>query len=556
MAGFRNWLVQLFPAINPRRRTALRHCGRRPAAAASPCAVEHLADRLLLTIDIVFDYTYDSTGFFNSQQRRDVLDAVASVYESRITDDLTAITPGGVNTWTAIFNNPSTGTEVNVENMSVAADEIIVFVGARNLTTGLAGGGHGGFRSFATPEFNQNLESRGEPGVDTNGSNDTDYALWGGTIAFDNVTNWNFTLNPPTAGQNDFFTIALHEMGHVMGFGTSESFRKLINASNRFTGTKSVAAFGGQVPMNSDSLGNPDSGHWVSDTSSTLPGTSTVQETLMDPQITTGTRKELTKLDWAALDDLGWDVTEAAGPVDYGDAPDLTAGPGIGDYNTRALDSGPSHVVVDGLFIGTAPDGDDGSQQNTTASADDTSGISDEGFAGSDSLTVVSRAANSMDVNVTNTTGSTAVLYGWIDFDVNGQFSGSELAIASVPNGTVDGVVTLDFPAENGGLAINVSSFARFRLSTDIAASLPTGAASDGEVEDHPIRVLSQTAAYDTLPSFNWTATAGAGTVRTGSQQRFHGDASGHSAESVDQNEFSATRRSAAWQVLVALSSS
>jgi len=514
MVKFGNWLTELFTTATIRRSKQRGRRGARFGQSSvrviSQADVESLEDRLLLTIDIQFDYTYDTSGFFNAQGRRDVLEEVASIYEGRITDDLTAITPGGSNSWTAIFNNPTTGTQVNIENKTIAADTVIVYVGARNLSSGLGLGGPGGFSSFATPAFNTNLETRGESGVKPGATDDTDFALWGGSIAFDSLETWNFSLDPPSTGQNDFYSVALHELAHVLGLGTSDSFRHLINGSNRFTGTQSVASFGGTILMHSDSAGNPDSGHWASGTTSTLPGTSTSQEAAMDPQVTTGTRKYLTELDWAALDDLGWDVAAAAGPVDYGDAPDATAGIGLGNYNTRAADNGPSHGVSSTLFIGAQPDGDDGSQQNATASADDSLGTNDEGFVGSDALTFVAGTTNSLGVNVTNTSGTTATLYGWVDFDQNGEFAASELAIASVPTATVNGTITLNFPANSAAPAATVSSFARFRISTDAAAASPIGAASDGEVEDHPASITVQTSSIDTLPLFTWDATAGA----------------------------------------------
>ncbi|MEZ6124661.1 MAG: GEVED domain-containing protein [Planctomycetaceae bacterium] len=473
---------------------------------------ELLEARQLLTFNIVLDYTYDTSGFFNDQARRDVLEEVASVYESRITDDFTAITPGGSDSWTAVFNNPSTGAQVNVQNLTIPADTVIIYVGARNLPSGLALGGPGGFSSFATPAFNQNLETRGEAGVVPNGTNDTDFALWGGTISYDNASTWNFSLSPPSAGENDFYSVTLHEMAHVLGFGTSDSFHALVNGNNQFTGSNAVAAFGGPVSMHFDGNGNADDGHWASGTSSLVPGTTTSQETSMDPQVTTGTRKLFTTLDWAALDDLGWDVSAVASPMDYGDAPDSLSGSAVNDYQTRSADNGPSHGIVSGLYIGsTQPDADSGVAQNLTATADDATDTSDEGFTGSDALAAVVNAPNSITVNVTNTTGRVGTLYGWIDFNTDGVFDASELAIVSVPSGSANANVVLNFPASSVTSTATYQTFARFRLSTDTAAaSSPTGSASDGEVEDHAITVYSQAAAYDSLPSFNWTATAGA----------------------------------------------
>ena len=513
MDGFQNWITGLFRTTTARIRSSQSNSRRqRRNSAISRAAGEALEDRLLLTFDIRLDYTYDSSGFFNTQARRDVLESVAQVYESRITDDLAAITPGGVDNWSALFNNPSTGVGVSVANLTVPADTVIVYVGARNLTTGLGLGGPAGFNSVATPGFNQVLETRGETGVNTTGTNDTDFAPWGGTIAFDSLVNWNFSQDPPAAGQNDFYSVALHEMAHVLGFGTSDSFRNLISSgSNVFTGTKTVAAFGSTVPMHTDSLGNPDSGHFASGTDGTIPGTSTSQEAAMDPQVTTGTRKLLTNIDWAALDDLGWDVSAASGPIDYGDAPDATAGTAAGNYNTRAADNGPSHTIVANLFIGSQPDGDDGSLQSATANADDLSGTSDESFTGSGSLSVIAGAAHSIAVNATNNTGTAGTLYGWIDFDLNGVFDASERASAAVPTGTVNGAITLNFPVNIAIPSGPLNSFARFRLSTDAAAASPTGPATAGEVEDHRITITPpQATSFDTLPSFTWTPTAGA----------------------------------------------
>ena len=480
---------------------------RRERSWQTPVIAETLEDRLLLTIDIVFDYTYDTNNFFAPQERRDTLDAAAAVFEARILDDLTAIEPGEQDTWSAVFANPQSGFQVSISNLTIPADTIIVYVGARNLTSGLGLGGPGGFSALSTPAFLDNLRTRGETGVDPDSTNDTDFSLWGGSIAFDNGVPWNFSLDQPSSGQNDFFSVAVHELGHVLGFGTSDSFRNKINTDNNtFTGTESVAVYGSPVPMYVEN-GILEDGHFDAGVASTIPGTTTLQESAMDPQITIGTRKVFTDVDWAALDDLGWDVASAAGPTDYGDAPDAAAGTGTGNYQTRAADNGPSHVIVDGLFIGKSVDGDDGTLHNTTASADDGQGTNDEDFVLSGALFAAEGQSAVININVTNTVGD-ATLYGWIDFDRDGVFEPSEAALTPVPNGTSNGTVSLIFTASGTGTA--GSTFARFRLSTDDAAAAPTGAAIDGEVEDHQITVLPPQVAFDPLPLFNWSAVNGA----------------------------------------------
>lgn len=474
--------------------------------------VESLEDRLLLTINIQWDYTYDSSGFFNDPDARSVLEQVATDFESRIEDTLLPITPGGVNSWTAVISNPATGTGATINNLNIAADTILIYVGARNLPSGLGLGGPGGFQSSGTPTFNEELETRGQTGVDTSGNNSTDFGPWGGSIAFDSPANWHFGLDAPSAGQNDFYSVALHETAHVLGFGTSDSFQNLIDSNNLFIGTAATADFGQSVPMEGHDGGSPDDAHFESGITSLIPGTSTSQESAMDPAITTGTRKLLTNLDWAALEDIGWEVTPVAGPVDYGDAIDAADGFGVGNYQTRVTDNGPRHSINSSLFIGAAlPDGDDGTLNNVTADADDQGGTNDEGFTGSDDLAAIAGIAQSFEVNVTNLTNNNATLYGWIDFDGDGEFETSERASAAVDMGTNDGTVTLNFAATTAATdLVPFQSVLRLRLSTDGNASAPTGPATDGEVEDHAITVYGQEFAYDSLPLFSWPETASA----------------------------------------------
>lgn len=498
----KTWLRDLSTFI---RRAGRVSRGRRNRNAVSK--IQSLEQRQLLTINFQFDYRYDSSGFFNPQDRKDTLEAAADVLEDRINDDLNAITPGGSNNWTAVFPNPSNGAQVNLQNLSVAADTIVVFVGARNLSSGLGIGGPGGLSVSGFSNFVENVQTRGESGVDTNGTNDTDFGLWGGTIAFERGANWHFGLSEPPTGQSDFYSVALHELAHVLGFGTSDSFVNKISGTS-FTGSRSRAVHGSNPPMYTLSNGAVETGHWAAGLQSPLPGTATLQETAMDPDLNSGTRKLLTNLDWAALEDIGWEVSAVAGPMDYGDAPDGSNGTSTGNYQTRAADNGPVHAIVNSLFIGSSADADTGINANSTASADDETGSDDEGFDGSDSLFAIEGIASTINVNVTNNSGSTATLYGWVDFDRDGNFEANERANASVANGSTNVTVSLNFAASALGTA--GSTFARFRLSTDSAAAAPTGPASNGEVEDHPLNVLAEEEAFDPLPLFKWSSISNA----------------------------------------------
>ena len=180
---------------------------------------------------------------------------------------------------------------------------------------------------------------------------------------------------------------------------------------------------------------------------------------------------------------------------DFGDAPDTGSGTGTGNYNTLGSDNGPSHQLVPELYMGATVDADDGTLQNAAASADDIIGAvpdDEDGLSNAAvDLTLLVGTQPTVGVVVTNTSGSSAALFGWIDYDNDGVFdNATERAQVAVADGTVDGVVTLVFPTVPAGFT--GTTYARFRLSTDAAAADPTGPAADGEVEDYVARIASK----------------------------------------------------------------
>ena len=65
------------------------------------------AQPALANIDIQFDYTYDTNGFFSDVSHQSTLNAAANLFESRFSDQLTAITSSGPNSFNTAFFNPS-----------------------------------------------------------------------------------------------------------------------------------------------------------------------------------------------------------------------------------------------------------------------------------------------------------------------------------------------------------------------------------------------------------------------------------------------------------------
>ena len=265
------------------------------------CAVLALtalvASQPAAAISITFDYSYDTSGFFNNAYSKTLLNQAAGELTARLQDQLTAITSVTTGKNQTSFNpnffNPSSGTTTTISNYSVAANDIVVFVGGQNLGSGILGeGGPGGYSSSGLSSLQLNR----------NQNTTTDFGPWGGAISFSNQTIWYFDDNATTTESFsgfDFYSVAVHELGHVLGFGIAPSFDARV-ANSKFTGPATTALYGGSVPMF-------DAGHWQSGLTSTVNGVA--QEVSMDPHISSNQRKHFTELDFAGLQDMGWQVS-------------------------------------------------------------------------------------------------------------------------------------------------------------------------------------------------------------------------------------------------------
>jgi RTX calcium-binding nonapeptide repeat (4 copies) len=255
-------------AVDPSRFRSISSAG----SAVTPGAQ---AER---NFDIRFDYRYDTNGFFSDPARRAVLEAAANIWEGIIKDEFPDIPVG---TSTPFVNNPQTDV-ADTFITDTPIDDLLVFVGSRGLAGNtLAEGGPSGFFTNESRYTGSNFEP------------------WIGSVAFDAGTNWFFDRSLNTADDIsgdavDFYSVALHELAHVLGFGTAGAFDNLVSGSN-FNGDRAKAVNGGTpIPLSPD-LGHIEAGYRINGV-----------EPLMLAVSENGVRNFATSVDIAALADIGY----------------------------------------------------------------------------------------------------------------------------------------------------------------------------------------------------------------------------------------------------------
>jgi hypothetical protein len=254
-------------------------------------------------VDIQFNYGYDTSGFFSGANlgRRTLLEAAANAFESRLTlENFGSIVPSGSNTWSLSFPHPRTGSLVTLNNPVIPANTVTIYVGARDLpgtTLGLAE-----YQYAYSGDLNWVNKFKARDGANN-------FDSLGGSIAFDTATPWYFDSDPqtlePFPGQYDFFSVAQHEIAHLLGFtdGT-RAFRARISGTN-YIGANVTQLYGGPVPLASST----DLGHWREGL--LYDG----REAMMDPTVAMNYRKVVTELEFAVFKDIGYNITPIPEPV-------------------------------------------------------------------------------------------------------------------------------------------------------------------------------------------------------------------------------------------------
>lgn len=228
-------------------------------------------------------------------------------------------------------------------------DEIVIYVGAQTLgnftfaeaSPGIAGiqigGGGSGANwaaavSAAEAAANQRFGRGGETTLSTISSSAT---LGGTTASFDisfgpavgsmwfndsladdipgqaatrdswevNNNFWHFDHTTPVGtGKLDMYSVALHEIIHVLGYGTSENWENFVTG-NQWTGPEVTAILGEGVPALEDDLY-----HILDGLQSPGYLDGILRQTVMNSSPVVGQRDQLTVLDLAYISDMSYNV--------------------------------------------------------------------------------------------------------------------------------------------------------------------------------------------------------------------------------------------------------
>ena len=304
-------------------------------------------------LNIQLDFSDDTTNFFaQTPLAKQALLKAASDLDAAILPTLGAVNTDtfmGTNgtatasiDWKLTYTNPTSGATVTLDTFQFPADTVTIYVGMQKLTGSTLGEGGPGAAGVNLGQSYSNANDwpgalanaqaasntvmmRGHgpvmgslsgsfPAGAVNANYNLSYGEMIGNIWFDDDTNNDGTIDsaatmaafwhydPTTAvepGKNDLYSVALHEMLHAIGFGTSETWDDLANGTN-WSGTEADTLQGGGTGLitTDGHIASGVMGHRISDGG--------LQNPVMVPALTTGTRDSLTDLDLAFLRDIGY----------------------------------------------------------------------------------------------------------------------------------------------------------------------------------------------------------------------------------------------------------
>ncbi|CAA7385778.1 immunoglobulin domain-containing protein [Chryseobacterium fistulae] len=181
---------------------------------------------------------------------------------------------------------------------------------------------------------------------------------------------------------------------------------------------------------------------------------------------------------------------------DFGDNPDTY------DTSVNSNIAPARHLPSPALYLGSNyTDAEAAKLTTANATGDDSDATDDEDSV--NPFSIESGSGYDIDVTVNNTSGAAHNLYGWIDFNNNGRFESTEMASASVPNNTNNGVVTLVWAPANTVITGNPSELQlRLRIS-GAALTDGTSGVNGALVDERALADGLSTGEYDVSPVIN-----------------------------------------------------
>lgn len=202
---------------------------------------------------IEFDYRFDANGFFDDRNNRGVLEAAGRFWEELVQDDFQTVPAGVV---FDIADPRNMERQISVE-LDREIDDLLIFVGSDDLG--------GVYELNGTTVYDAAKATYGGAGVtgdvltsrisdEFRGVETTDFEPFVGSISVstNQVAVFSTSLSIPELDKTDLFTVLLHEIGHILGIGTSPVF--FANVSNdEFDGVNVRAVNDGEpIPLEED----------------------------------------------------------------------------------------------------------------------------------------------------------------------------------------------------------------------------------------------------------------------------------------------------------------
>ncbi len=187
-----------------------------------------------------------------------------------------------------------------------------------------------------------------------------------------------------------------------------------------------------------------------------------------------------------------------AADYDWGDLPDLSAATAAGDYQSLAANNGPRHIIDPNIQLGATNTTETDAQQNANADGD-----SDDGLVLTGNENWTPGATLNIPFSATNTTGATANLEAWIDWNGDGDFDDIGEMVVDID----------DAAGFSSALSIVVPTNAiqgqkvgfRVRISNTNNMT-PYGEILNGEVEDYMITVACPAPKCLPMSAVKWNA--------------------------------------------------